>query len=67
MSFGKFTFGVPGVFKLLMGSKGFPIDAGGKDADSVELTDEAARVYVLTMLAVGAGNSHSAAPWGPNW
>jgi len=60
-------FGIPGVFKLLMESRGFPADAGNKDKDAVDLTDDAARAYVLTMLAIGAGNSASNGPWGSRY
>ena len=60
-------FGIPGVFKLLMESKGFPAEAGNTEKDAVEVTDDAARAYVLTMLAIGAGNSASNGPWGSHY
>jgi hypothetical protein len=66
MSFGKMMFGVPGVFKLLVEPKGLPANAGDKEIDSVEITEETARAYLLTMLATGAGNSN-VAPWMGGW
>jgi len=67
MSFGKLMFGVPGVFKLIMESKGLPVNSGEKEKDSVEMTEETARAYVLTMLAAGAGNANTFGPWGRSW
>jgi len=60
-------FGVPAVFKLVMEAKGFPVKPGSADSDGDELTAEAAHAFVLTMLAVGAGNSSSMGPWASHW
>jgi hypothetical protein len=57
-------FGLPGIFKLLMEPKGLPLGSADNDDDSVEMTEDTARAYVVTMLAVGAGNSNISGFWG---
>ena len=64
MTGGASMFGLPGVFKLLMEPKGLPFGSADSDDDSVEMTDDTARAYVITMLAVGAGNSNVSGFWG---
>ena len=64
MTGGTSMFGLPGVFKLLMEPKGLPFGSADSDDDSVEMTEDTARAYVFTMLAVGAGNGNTSGFWG---
>jgi len=64
MSNGTYAISVSGVYKLIMDASGVSADSRGAVKDDGELADAAAQAYMLTMLAVGAGNSASAGAWG---
>ena len=65
---GMFIFGIPMIIETLGGRNDVPAGAGKADSDdSVEVTGDVTRAYVLTMLATGTANASGMGSWGNLW